>query len=165
MAVDLSDLVEVLKRETSPPGTDLFPDATDDEWLGYLQDAFWEAKWMGMPFDSWSEAEGIIAPTTSGGDDISREYQQVIVFVAGYRIVRSKLLNTNTTFRAKAGPVEYETQQSATLLRDVLADLKYKLTLIINRISDLGYSATYYIDSLAARDESVNWGDSYYVTG
>jgi len=36
MAIDLGDLVESLQREVSPPGTNLFPDAVDDEYFGHL---------------------------------------------------------------------------------------------------------------------------------
>ena len=39
---DLFDLVDGLKREVNSIGADSFPDATDDEWLGNLQDGFWE---------------------------------------------------------------------------------------------------------------------------
>jgi hypothetical protein len=127
MAVDLADLVESLKREVSPPGGDTFPDATQDNYLGSLTDAFWEIRLFGMlaGFEENAAArggpasftEGIVTPTGVtedyddpfgyiNGQDLSRELQQLIVLWAGYKIVLTRFGVLQSVFRAKAGPVE-----------------------------------------------------------
>lgn len=163
MAVDLFDLVESLRREVSPPGEDLFPNATDDEYLGNLQDSFWEARLDGL-LEGFEESDGLVTPT-SGDTDLTRDLQQLVVFYAGFRIVRNHLRSLKTQFRAAAGPVSFETQQSANVLKDLLLELKYKRDLILTRLSDLGQIPTAYIDALVARDNSLLYGDIYFVSG
>lgn len=158
MAVDLADLIPSVQRETSPPGTDLFPDAVDDDWLGQLQDSFWEAKLFQF-FDDYTETDGLVSPI-SGSEDLSREEQQLIVLFAGVRVIRMKLLNTNTNFRAKAGPVEFETSNSANLLKEILKGLQDKIDQIYDQLSDsLGSVQTAYINSGFARGTSIYLGD------
>lgn len=160
MAIDLTDLVESLQREVNPPGTDLFPNATEDQWLGNLRDSFWEAKLFGF-FDGFTESEGIVTPT-SGSTDVTRAYQQLIVLFAGGRIITNELRNIKTVFRAQAGPVEYETQQSATLLRDILKEVRKKIEVLVEGIGDFGETETTYINSLTARFDSLAYGDTYF---
>ena len=163
MAIDLGDLVESLQREVSPPGTDLFPDATDDDYFGNLQDSFWEIKLDGIePFANYTESEGLVSPS-SGTTELTRDLQQLIVLYGGIRIVRNAMRNINTTFRAKAGPVEYETQQSATVLKCILDDLASRRNFILNRLSDIGAVDTAYVDMVYQRDFSMGNGGVWWV--
>jgi len=162
MAVDLVDLVPSVERETSPPGTDLFPDAVEDDWLGQLQDSFWEARLFGF-FDGFSEADGLVSPLTTGDDDLGRDQQQLIVLFAGIRSIRLKLLNTNTKFHAKAGPVEFETAQSANLLQEILKELNKKIQLVLDNFSStLGNTQDYYVNAVLGRQDSLDYGDEFY---
>jgi hypothetical protein len=161
MSVDLSSLIPVLRREVSPPGTDLFPDATSSEWLGNLQDGFWETILDGV-ISGYTEASGLVTPV-SGTTELARELQQVVVFYAGYRIVRNVMRQLNTQFRAKAGPVEYETQQSANLLVAVFKELKEKRDLLLTRLSDLGAVPSYYIDAVIQRNDMLMYSDQWWV--
>lgn len=158
MAVDLSDLVEALKREVSPPGDDLFPDAGDEEYLGHLMDAFWETMLDGLISGYTVDDDGMLTPV-SGTTDLSRELQQIIVFYAGVRIVRNHLRNMNTVQRSKAGPVEFEIEKSANTLRDLLKELKDRRNLLLNRLSDMGVIPSYYFNVLNERNDSTRWGD------
>lgn len=166
MAVDLSDIIDVVRRETSPPGTDLFAASTDDEWLGYLEDSFWEARLFGF-FSAYTEADGIVQaidPVTTTVD-FPREDQQLVVLFAGIRAVRLKLLNTNTLFRAQAGPVQFETQQAASVLTEILKELQQKVNILYANLSSiLGRTQTYYINGVTARHDSLAFGDDF-VTG
>jgi len=164
MAVDLADLIDALTTEVNPPGSDLFPDATEDQWVSNLQNSFWEAKLYGF-FDDHTESDGLISPLTVGNADLARDQQQLIVLFAGLRVIRNELKNTNTGFRAKAGPVEFETQNSANLLRDVLRDIRSKVDLILANLSDLSSTTTTYIDSLVGRDNSLYYEDTYFYRG
>lgn len=160
MAVDLGELIESLRREVSPPGEDLFPDATDDDYFGNLQDAFWDAKLDGL-LKNYTESDGLVVPTT-GTTEISRELQQLVVLYAGLRIVRNHLRAMNTVFRSKAGPVEFETQKSAQLLSGLLDELRTRRRLVLDRLAEIGALDTYYIDAVIARDDSMRYGDTYW---
>lgn len=162
MAVDLGDLVQYLEAEVSPPGNDLFPTVQDDEWITRLANGFWNARLDGI-LAGYVEAEGEITPV-SGDTDMSRELQQVIVFYAAYETILLALRTLNTTFRAVAGPVEYETQQSAQVLRDIASALKDKRNILLNRLSDMGLTSDYVIDSVIARQDSLLAGASYWVS-
>jgi hypothetical protein len=162
MAVDLSDLVDSLKREVNAPGLTQLPDATDTQYLGNLQDGFWEAVLDGL-IEGYTETDGIVTPV-SGTTDLSRELQQLVVFYAGFRIVRNLMRDLKTAFKASAGPVSYETEQSANLLKSILDDLKGKRNFLLNRLSDLGAVNSVYIDALSARDDSINYRDTYWVS-
>jgi hypothetical protein len=54
--------------------------------------------------------------------------------------------------------VKYETQQSAMVLRAILEELKQRRNLILERLSDIGVTATYYIDALMERESSIDHG-------
>lgn len=163
MAVDLSDFVDDLKAEVNPPGSNFFPDATDDQWFQQLRDSFWEAYLDGF-IQNWTEADGLVTPKT-GTTDISRDFIQLIVFYAGFRVLRASIRNTQSLFRAKAGPVEFEVQQSATMMRDLLAELQQKRALLLSRLSDLGVLPVAYIDAVQSRTTSVVQGDIWWTNG
>lgn len=164
MAVDLTDeLIEAVKRECSPPGTDLFPTATDDDWLGQLRDSFWEAKLYGF-FHGFTESDGLIAPI-SGTTDLGRDQQALIVLFAGGRVIRNELKNTNTSFRAQAGSVEFEVQNSANLLIAVLKDIRSKVDLALIALGVLNKTTVTYVDALIGRSESIYFGDTSVAGG
>lgn len=185
MAVDLSDLIDPLKREVSPPGTDLYPTATDDNWLGNLTDAFWEIRLYGFlaGFEENAAARGgpvdfgeaIVTPIgadedyddTTGyvaGEDLGRELQQLIVLWAGWKIVLNQMQNLTTTFRSKAGPVEFETQRSASVLKGVLDQLKAKIDFITGNLSVYGQGTnTAVFDAIVERTYSQVLGDVWWV--
>ena len=162
MAVDLEDLIEDLLTEVNPPGQDLFPDATNDEWLSHLRNAFWEGVLDGL-INGYEELDGVVTPV-NGTVDISREYQQLVIYYAGIRILKNRLMNLNTLFRSKAGPVEYETQQSAQVLKALLDEATKRRNFWLTRLSDAGEAPTFLIDAIIARDDSINYGDTYWIT-
>lgn len=184
MAVNLLDLVEPLRRDVNPPGSDLFPDATDDNWLGSLTDAFWEVRLFGF-LDGYDEnaaarggpaafGEGIVTPTgvtatyddPSGysTEDLSRDLQQLIVLWAAYKVMLSRLASLNTTFRAKAGPVEYETQNAASVLKTILDQLKGRIDFVLANLSTYGAGTNAVIfDAMVERTYSQSVGDVWFV--
>lgn len=162
MAVDLGDLIEDLQSEVNPPGSTLVPTDDEDAWLSNLRNAFWQARLEGM-LPGYQEASGSITPISPTGSDLGRELQQLIIIYAGIRIIRNTIRGINTQFRASAGPVTFETQQSAQVLKGILDDLFEEKKLILLRLSDVGKVPTVYIDSVIARDESLRFGDSLWV--
>lgn len=163
MAVDLGDLVELLQAEVDPPGTNSFPEAVEDDWINQLRGGFWEIVLDGIigP-DDYIDNEGVIEPSKAK-TDLSRDMQQLVIFYAGIRVVRNKLLTLNTVFRAKAGGVEYETQQAATILKAILDELTRKRNTILSRLSDLGTVDSVYVDMVINRDYSLRYGDSFWT--
>jgi len=161
VSVDLADLVPNIKLEVNPPGTNLFPEATDTEWAERLANAFWNARIDGM-LPGYIESDGFISPIT-GTTDMPRELQQVIVFMAAYNTIYLKLLTQRTGFRAQAGSVEYETSSSATVLKGLADSLKERYNILLGRLSDLGLVPTYVIDSYLARDNALGAGVGVWV--
>lgn len=153
MAVDLGDLVPYLQAAVSPPGNDLFADTVEDEWITRLANGFWNARLDGL-LAGYVESDGSITPT-SGTDDMSREMQQVIVFFSAYDTILLALRALNTQFKAVAGPVSFETQQSANLLKDIAEDLRERRNILLRRLSDMGSTSAYVIDSIIARQDSL----------
>lgn len=162
MAVDLFDLVESLKREVNPPGELAFPSATDDEYAGYLADGFWEARLDGL-LSGYEETDGAVTPIDPDSDDLGREWQQLIVIYAGFRILKNALRQMKTVFRAQAGPVEFETQQSATTLKEIMVDLRARRDWLLENLATTGQVSDYYIDAVVARHDSVYFGDSFWI--
>ena len=126
MAVNLGDFVESLKREIEPPGAELFAGVTDAQWVGYLSDAFWEARLDGfLEGYATQDNEGVISIVPlSGTVDLDRRGIALVILYAGVKVLRHRILNLHTSFRAKAGPVEFEQQNSATMLAEMLRQLK-----------------------------------------
>jgi len=123
MAVDLYDYVESVKREIEPPGTELFAGVAEAEWVGYLSDAFWEARLDGF-LEGYTTDEDLIVPVASGAADLDRRWMALVVLYAGVKVLRNRILNLNMAFRAKAGPVEFEQENSAMVLAEMLRQLR-----------------------------------------
>lgn len=159
MAVDLFDLVDPLKRTVNSPGSDAFPNATDDDFGGYLTDAFWELRMLNM-FSDYTESDGLVTPIT-GSTDLPREQQQLIILYAAITIITNELKNLESVFRVKAGPAEFETQKSASLLKDVLAELQRRRLVVEQNLFAMGEITDTYIDSVWERD--YRWGNGGWV--
>lgn len=164
-AVDLEDLVDSLRRTVSPPGIDLFPLATDDDWVGRLQDGFWAATLDGFFLGAYTESNGLITPVNPGSPDMGRDLQQLIVFYASFRIVLSAIRNFTSLTRSKAGPVEFETTSSPNLMRDLLKELAEERNILLRRLSDIGTVPSYYVDGVAARTDSIVNGITQWTRG
>lgn len=161
MAVDLADLIEFVKVEVNPPGVDLFPEAVDDEWLTRLRNAFWNARLDGL-LAGYVEADGEVTPL-SGTTDMPRELQQVIIFFAGYTALMNKLTSTRGSLRAKAGPVEFETQNAATVMTAQAGALRDRMSRILALLSESGVVTDVVIDAVMARADSLSVGVTTWV--
>lgn len=138
MAVDLSDYVDSLRREVTPLGSTMFDSITDNQLTPYLTDAFWEARLDGFLTGYTADDDGLVEPTATGGDDLSLAGVALVVLYAGIRILRNRILNMNTGFRAKAGPVEFEQQNSATMLAEMLKQLRDRKNQLLDRADVVG---------------------------
>lgn len=151
MAVDLSDLVDNLKREVNPPGVVIFGEATDADYEGYMTDSFWEMVLRG--YITGFTADDTVVTPTSGSDDLTRELQQLVIINAAMNIMRIHLANIDTGFRAVAGPTEFETRKSAQSIQAALEALENRFKVVI--------------DALPSTNEGrpVYYGDVMYLRG
>lgn len=154
--VDLEELVPSLRRTVAAPGGAALG-VSDVELVGYLSDAFWVAKLDGF-FVNYTEEDGIVEPIT-GTDDLPRDWQQFLVFYAAMQIVENQLRTTNTQFRAKAGPVEYEVANSAQLLREHLKSLLDRRAYLLEVLLDRYGIVPGYVDMVRARTTALAYGD------
>ena len=185
MAVDLGELTESLKSRVNPPGTNLYPDANDSQWLESLKTAFWEIRLAGVLAD-WTEnyavrggptefGDGIITPlgeTDATYDDpsgynedtdIPRELQQFIVMWAAWNTTLAQFQNLTSSFKAKAGPVEFEESRSATILKSILDQLYGEIRRTLSNLSTYGGSTTVVLDSVIERSYSLTSGETWWV--
>lgn len=160
MAVNLIDLVPSLQREVNPPGGSLYT-LSDEVWVGHLADAFWEARLRGM-LKGYTENNGIVT-SQSGTTDMPREWQQLIVLFAGFRLALTSFQNINSSYRAKAGPVEYEVQKSAQTLRGVLDALRLRLESLLDVLTENGQTSAVLLDAVIESSYSVAAGESWFV--
>jgi hypothetical protein len=153
MATDLEELVPSLRRMVNPPGSELLPGVTDGVLVGYLSDAFWLGRLDGF-FGGYTESDGLVSPV-SGDTELPRDWQQLIVFYAGMQIVENELRAKNTQFRVQAGPVEYEVQNSAQLLREHLVALHRRRDYLLDLLSSKYNITPGYIDMICARTSNI----------
>jgi hypothetical protein len=162
MATDLSDYVESLEREVTPLGSATFAAISDDTWLAYLTDAFWEARLDGLMVGYTCDEDGLVT-ADSDGSDLPRQYVALIVLYAGIRVLRNRILNSSASdkLRAKAGPVEFERESgsSATVLAEMLKQLRATKDRILEELDD--ETSVLYLDAFSTRLFSYSgsyWG-------
>lgn len=159
MSVDLSDFVEQIKAQVNPPGTDLYPTSTDDDWVLRLIGGFWNARLEGVTaLDAYTaDEDGVVTPQGSGAD-MTRELVQLVIVWAAFQVIVTTMNNLKTQVRAQAGSASFEQQQSATLLRDSLAAVKSQKDLIIERLSDVGVVLPRVANIISTRDTAMMAG-------
>ena len=162
--VDLSDLTDDMKSELSVPGVDSFTTATDAQWLSQLRNAFWETVLDGIII-GYQESDGVVSPIdASSSVPLARDLQQVIIYYAGLRILRNKMIDIKTKTKSVAGPVSFEVEQSATVLKGLFDELVTRRKIWLKRLSDIGSTDSHYVDAVIARSESLNYGDTWWVS-
>jgi hypothetical protein len=145
MSTKTTDLVPMVNREVNPPGLELFDGASNSDLVGYIEDAFWDARLSGL-LDGWTIIAGSSFATPVAGnyitdsstqlEDFPYDYRMLVVLFAGIRILRLKILNLAVNFKAVAGPTEYEQQASATTLRAVLDSMQGRIQELKVQYSD-----------------------------
>jgi hypothetical protein len=159
-SVDLSELIGDLEGAVTVPGiASPYAASSDTEWLTRLRNAFWTAFNEGVFSGFTCNEDGIVSPSSSGSSTtFGRELQQIVILYAAINIVQNQMLQLKNQFRAKAGSVEYETQQSAQMIKAILDSLLIQRNTLLQRLSDLGWRNTYYYDSVTSRDSSLKDG-------
>jgi len=184
MAVDLNNLVDSLKSEVNPPGTDFYPNATDEQWALKLSDAFWELRLKGV-LGSWEEnvaarggpagfSEQVVTPLNAlvGYDglsgynvdtDMPRDLQQLVVLWAGWKTSLTQFQNLSTMTKSVAGPVSFEVQKSAQVLKNLIDAMHEDIKLIIRNLSVYGVSSAFALDAIIEREWSTVNGQTWWI--
>jgi hypothetical protein len=166
VAIDLSEdqYIDSLKRAVTPLWATAPTTVSPAQWLGYLTDAFWQAKLDGF-LTGFIEEDGEIEHEDTGADP-DRKYVALVILYAAINILSLRILSTNTGFRAKAGPVEFEQQNSATMLAEMLKQLRASKDRILDELDELEQTSVLYLDALSVRtfDAPSYWG-SIELTG
>lgn len=152
MFTDLTDHVDRFKREVAPLGQfeSLNPEVFDSDVVWALADAFGEAQMMGM-FPAHTLEGADVSPALS-----PREVSVVVAF-AGARHLRNQLFEAETRSKYEAGPVLYEVERSAALLRDLLKATLDKLKRVVDDdvASRRVLNEVYVIDAYALRSAGL----------
>ena len=149
--MELQDLVDPLRRAINPPGEDNFPNASDIVLKGFLRDALALARLDKTVPAKWT----VVADEIVNVDDLAEAFPEdlatIVVVYAKIQILRNHILNVRSKFRAVAGPVEYETQQAVTHLRDMLKTYTDELAAIKDNQIEVAVSRAGYIDLVCNR--------------
>lgn len=134
--MDLSTLNDSLRRAVAPLGefATFFPNTTDADLIGTLADAVAEAQLDGfLSGDALDTSLNTVTPALSTAE------QALVVLYARARVLAAGLANLKTRTRYKAGPVEAETEQAASVLVALLRDTSERKKQILD---DAKYSGT-----------------------
>lgn len=146
---DLSDLVETFKRAVARPGTftDNYPETTDDDLLGSLQDAFAESQLDGF------FRTGYVSDLDTGfvDPDLTQAEGRLIVIYAAVRFIEVEILNRPVRTDAKAGKAAFASEFSSNLLKALLDSLQRRKDQLVELLAQNGAAAAFYM------------ADAYYV--
>lgn len=164
MSADLNDFIPSLRREVNPPGSELFPNATEVMWLGYMTDAFWEARLDGFMPQWTCDEDGLVEHLTDPDQEFPRYLIGLIVLYGGIRVLRNYILNAGASskFTAKAGPVEFNTESSAMVLAELLRQLAKRKEDLLDEIQNIP-TPTFYFDQYSQRQhiQESYWGEMH----
>ena len=147
MATLIQDIIPMFDREINIPGDAQLPTLTASNKIGYITDGFWDARLSEM-LVTFTVVDGadVVPPQVVGKayitddatkeDDLPVELQMLVVITAGFRLLRLKIMDLAVNFTAEAGPVSFEQQASATVLRAILANLQGRLQELKKQYSD-----------------------------
>lgn len=165
MSVDLATFVPLVKAAVDAPGSDSFADSVTSDWVLTLRNAFWDARLDGF-LGGWQEnadnnSPGIITPVT-GSTDIPRDLIQLVIFYAAMGAIVNQIRQLRTQFKAQAGVVSFEYQQSANALRDVLKTLTDRRAQLFEFLSAQGVIGVGISDALYSREISMLNGETWW---
>jgi hypothetical protein len=154
----------ILSRTINVPGFEQLPDITNTELDGYIKDGFWNLRLRSILEEyTQDDGTGLTPPLAedaiylvSNEGPLPEDLQRMVCLSGGFIMLRLKVLNLAINFTAKAGPVEFEQQASATTLRAILASLERELQELEELYSDeLGKAGLHYWDGEAQAAASM----------
>ena len=152
MAVELSEYTDSLRRAITPLGSDKYADISDAVLTDYLTDAFWQGRLDGFYVGYTADEDGTVEPIEPGDPEFDRAWVSLVILYAAVSILANQILATSTRFSAKAGPVEFEQENSASVLNEMLKQLAAAKQRIIDQMLDNSNpSNVYLIDAYSTR--------------
>lgn len=153
---DLIDDTEHLKRAVAVPGTfaTVFPDTLDADLIGALEDGFAEAQLFGFLLD-YTIVGSVVSP-----DLVVPERALVVLFSAA-SILSNQLANASSRQRYVAGPVEFEQETGASILKERLAYVQKQRDYLITK----GEESDVYRDGMWMGDQAFVRAVSDYGYG
>ena len=161
MGTLVEDLIPMFNREINGPGFERITAISASQKLGYIEDGFWDVRLAGM-LATFTVVDGVdlVPPGVTGklyftddstkAEDLEKKFWMMVVIVAGFRLLRLKIMDLAVNFTAEAGPVSFEQQASATVLRALLANLQGRVQELKGQYSDeFGADVFILMDGLA----------------
>lgn len=159
--MDLVDLVPSLQRAVAPPGEfDIyFPSATQGDMTALLADSVAEAQLDGFLASSTLDVEDYtVAP------DLNSAEQALIILYGMARILTTRIANLKNRARYKAGSAESETEQSASVLVELLKQTRDRKRLLLEDVrTGNAASAFAMIDGYIAKSIDYSSPDVGYI--
>jgi hypothetical protein len=159
--MQLVDLVPSLKRAVAPPGEydALFPNSVDSEVRDLLADAVAECQ-----FDGFLSTATLDVDAATVTPDLTSGQQALVILYAMARHLSSRLSNLKTHTRFKAGTVEAETDQAASVLVELLkaANSRKKQALDDAKAGNLA-AAFLMVDQYVAKSIDASTPDLAYL--
>ena len=158
MATDLNDLTAPLKREVAVPGTfaTVYPNTSDGDLVGSLMDAFGRAQ-----IDGFFLTQTLDVDLETVDPDLSPAGQQVVVLYAAESILRSQIMSLKQRVLYEAGPVKYETENSASVLSAILKDLTARRMAMLNQAALVRRGVTFGMQDMYA--DRVSGVEDVYI--
>ena len=161
--MELSALVPSLKRALAVPGTfaDLVPDTTDLDLRDTLADAVAEAH-----LDGFLSGVVLDVGTAVTTPDLSSPQQALVVMYGMSRVLTARVANLKNRTRYKAGNAEAETEQSASVLVELLREVRDRKKQILDdaKAGDLA-KAFAMVDMYVSKSIDMSSPDVDYISG
>lgn len=160
--MDLADLVPSLKRALAAPGEfdTIFPNSTDADLSGTLADAVAECQ-----LDGFFGLITLDVLNETTDPDLTNPQQALVILYAMSRVVTARVANLKSRTRYKAGPVEAETEQAASVLVEILKETRARKMAILEdaKTGNLARAFTM-VDMYVAKSIDYSSPDGAYLT-
>lgn len=160
--MELTNLVPSLKRAVAAPGEfdTFFPSSTDADLTGALADAVAEAM-----LDGFLGATDLDLVNNAVTPDLSHQAQALVILYGAARILSARIANLKNRTRYVAGPAEAETEQSASVLVELLRQINARKKQVLDdaRAGDMA-SAFEMVDMYTAKSIDVGSSDVNFIS-
>lgn len=148
----LSDLVPFAVAAVNGPGGSFFDDTDDEMWELVIANAFWDVHLRGF-FKDWRvDVNNIEIVNVVDPDEVfDRGAAQIIVKMAVLSALESRAVGLATKEKAKAGPVESETQFDARLMLEKMKSLREEIKDLLEDLNRSDASMASFADMVVTR--------------
>jgi hypothetical protein len=161
-SMELIDLVPSLKRALAAPGefATFFPSSTDNDLAATVADGVAEAQ-----LDGFLSSISLDVLNASTSPDLSNAQQSLVILYSMSRVLTARVANLKNRTRYKAGNVEAETEQSASVLVELLRTTKERKKALLEE-AKMGNLANAFamVDMYVAKSIDFSSSDVGYLT-